>query len=402
MMRLSCYCLLVLTLLATCSAPSRRDTGVRVSLTAPDSLVVGQPLRIWLRADHLTPGRPLSLVWQTAWGPRLLEPTIASPAGQWLSLPAAWTQRSGVASLRIWHQGRLLASHAIRLVPLPTAPPLDLYLGSKAIVASPRYWSMLTAIPADRLLNPVADHTPVLIDMLRPNDSRQRINTETRNLVAYQRITAQTKAGKTMVGITVDGIAGKEKELLEVPDFPLDFTIQTAAFTPIADQRQVFRVRTSVLTDRNRNVVSDGTLVKFRCEDPDGTIRQVSGYTLRGVAEVALENPGWSGRLRLSASVFGSARSNQLVLDFPTSITGLPVWIDAASRVVQIGPITETLGQLAPNGLPIRVYIDYRPALALELTGGMARVDLSGLAPGQHRLLIEAQGMATDLTITLK
>ncbi|MFD2574382.1 hypothetical protein ACFSUS_27350 [Spirosoma soli] len=392
---------LYMMLLTGCSTSTTPGVAGRVTLQAPDSVAAGQPLRIQLSTQHVQLGEHLTLVWQGGWGTQVFEQTVTGTVLN-VALPKHWTTRSGVQALRVWHRSKLVAAQTIHVRPQQPAQPLDLYLGAKSIIADGWHWSMITAIPSDSLGNPAPVETPVQFRFLRPNGHRNDLTSATHHLVAYQRITAQTNTGKTIVGVRAGNVSGKEKELLEVPGFPVNFKIEASNYTPLADQRQGFRILTNVLVDQHNNVVSDGTLVQFRCVDPDGSIRLIKGYTLRGGAEVALENPGYAGSMQVSASVYGAGRSNVLTLRFPENLKSVPVQIDQKRHRLRIGPLTESLDQLVPNGTMVTVQIDDRDPVSIEVVGGYAEADLMGIPPGPHSVELTVSGRTITLIIAIR
>ncbi|WP_040006374.1 hypothetical protein [Fibrisoma limi] len=401
MKRFARYGWLCVALLTGCDDPPQQVAAGSVTLLVPDSVVAGQPLTVQIKTQRINLGESIMLSWQGGWGTQTMAQPVDGAALN-VALPVAWTARSGAQVLRVWHRNTLVGTQTVRVVPQQTAQPLDLYLGAKSIVADGQHWSMITAIPTDSLGNPVKATTPVQFRFLRPNGQRDERMAQTHHLVAYQRITAQTSTGKTIVGVRAENVSGKEKELLEVPGFPVNFTIQASNYTPLADQRQNFRVRTNVLTDSYGNVVSDGTLVRFQCLDPNKTVRIVKGYTLRGVAEVSLENPGYEGSMRISASVFGAGKSNVLTLSFPENLKRIPVQVDQKRRLLRIGPLTESLDQLVPNGTAVTVQIDDRDPLAIETVGGYAEADLTGVTTGPHSVELTVGGRKVVLIINVK
>lgn len=386
-------------LLLSCAKTPPADTSIgQVTISGPDSIQVGQPAALNLTTRQLSSNESIWLISQTGWGTQTMTVTLTSPELT-ISLPAAWLTRSGDHELRVMCRGQLLARRNLRVLARTPAAPLAVYLGSKSIVADGRHWAMVTAIPTDTLTNPASDQSPVRFRFLRPNGQQQERQAPVRHLVAYQRIDAQTQTGKTIVGVQVGEVKGKEKELLEVPDYPVAFTIGTTTYTPLADGRQTFRIRTSVLADRNGNVVAEGTLVLFRCTDPEGSVRLMKGYTLRGEAEIVVENPPRSGQLLVQASVFGSARSNVLALTFPANLSPIPVHVEP--NQLRIGPLAENLGQLLPDGTAVIIRVDDQSVYTTELVSGYALLDRRTIGAGLHQIRISVGGRIRELTLRL-
>ncbi len=369
-------------------------------LTVPDSVAAGQPVAVGLVTSGITPGDSLLLYVRTGWATYLVG-VAASALEQTVPLPRATLAQSGDQVIRVLYGGRVLAQKNLRILPLPPAAPLDIYLGAKSIVADGQHWSMVVAVPADKFNNPVAANTPVQFQMLRPNGDYAKQTAPTQYLVAYRRITANTLVGKTIVGVQTEGVFGKEKELLEVPGFPVDFSIRAANHPTTADGRQVFRVRTSELADRHHNPLPDGTLVQFQCTDADGTLRLLSGYTLRSVAEVALEHPRSAGSLLVQASVYGGGRSNRLAVPFTIQEKTIPIVYNRDLKRMRLGPLTESLDQLVPDGTDMTIQVDNQQAIQTEVVSGYASVDLRDVPVGPHSLDIRVAGRHVLMIVSI-
>lgn len=280
-----------------------------VKLLGPDSITVGQKFTVRLIGKEKLPDSPVYLLRHTTWG------TTMDTFGQNHAITIVDTL-AGTVSAEVIYGGKKITQKLYHVLPMITTLPLDTYLGSKSIIANGQDWAMLTVIPTDTFGNLVRAKTPVRFELVRPNNVTENKQAVTKHGVAYHIIVAQTKAGKTLGYATVNGLKSKEKELLEVADYPADFRIWVEGTTPFADGRQTFKVKTDVLKDRFGNTVPDGTLVLFECQDTNHTLRQLNGYTLEGVATIAVQNPVSAGSLRIRASVSGGGKSNLFTVSF--------------------------------------------------------------------------------------
>ncbi|MFN8357543.1 MAG: hypothetical protein U0Y10_24000 [Spirosomataceae bacterium] len=278
------------------------------TLQVPDSVRVGQAFVLKLKGTSPV-DEPIYLLRHGTWGTSVL--TIATE--QSLSLTDTL---AGWVSVQVVTQAQVLAQAHYRVAAAEVSAPLDAYLGSKSVIANAQDWAMLTAIPTDTFGNLVSDGTPLRIDLIRPNGQSQSATYPTRFGLAYHRITAQSKAGKTLAYVYAQNTRSREKELLEVADYPVDFQIFTENNTPYADARQTFRIRTEPLRDRYGNLIPDGTLVTFRCQDARPSQRFMSAYTLGGMASISLQNPATAGSMTIEAMVAGGGSSQPLTLNF--------------------------------------------------------------------------------------
>jgi hypothetical protein len=278
-------------------------------LLGPDSVTAGQKFTFRLRGKAKLADSPIYLMRHTTWG------TTIDTFGTDQTITTVDTL-TGWVSAEVLYEGIKISQKSYHVLPMGATMPLDTYLGSKSVIANGQDWAMLTAIPTDTFGNLVQAQTPVQFELVRPNDLAENKQTFTKHGVAYQIITAQTKAGKTMGYVSVNQAKSKEKELLEVADYPIDFRIWAEGTTPFADGRQTFKVKTDVLKDRFGNTVPDGTMVLFECQDTNNTLRQLNGYTLEGTATIVVQNPVSAGSLSIRASVNGGGKSNLFTVSF--------------------------------------------------------------------------------------
>lgn len=273
----------------------------------PDTIVAGQPFKVHLVANNFKPNESIYLLRHTSWGTTI--DTL-------ISTKILVDTLAGWVTAEVLYKGKSMKRKHYMVRPKQTSYPLDTYLGSKSIIANGQDWAMLTAVPTDTFGNLVQDQTPVQFEVIRPNQTQEYMTSTTQYGVAYQRINAKTKAGKTLGYIYINERKSREKELLEVADYPVKFEISTDNHTPFADARQTFKVKTSILKDRFGNIVPEGTAVIFYCQDANHTLRQFKSYTLGGIATIALQNPASAGLLSIEALVYGGSKSNILTLTF--------------------------------------------------------------------------------------
>lgn len=303
---------MILLLCSQCTTKQTHEAAFAdLKLLVPDSVTAGQKFTIRLMGKDKLFDSPIYLMRHATWG------TMIDTFGTDQTITVVDTL-TGWVSTEVLYNGKIINQKAYHVFPLSAAMPLDTYLGSKSVIANSQDWAMLTAIPTDTFGNLVRAQTPVRFELVRPNKLVENKQAFTNQGVAYQIITAQTKAGKTLGYVSVNQVKSKEKELLEVADIPVDFRIWSEDTTPFADGRQTFKIKTDVLKDRYGNTVPDGTLVLFECQDANNTLRQLNGYTLEGIATIVVQNPVSAGNLRIRASVNGGGKSNLFTVTFIT------------------------------------------------------------------------------------
>jgi hypothetical protein len=182
------------------------------------------------------------------------------------------------------------------------------------------------------------------------------------------------------------------------------FTLQVTGAVPGADGRSLLTVRTSVLRDRFGNVQPDGTDVSLRWNDPAGG-SGADGYTVRGVAQFAIEAPDRPATLTLRASCRGAATARPLKVPFPAV---RPTITLAARRTpkgigVVVGPVHGALGALVADGTPVSVSVidpkGHQVHGSGQLVHGMLRLELpddalSGMLSARATVLGETERVA--------
>lgn len=303
--------------------------------------------------------------------------------------------QSGLNSIILNCDGRVVTNQEFIVAPDLPQEPLETYLGSKSITAdNGKHWAMITAIPVDKFKNAVANKTSVTFDLYRPNGEKQIVETQTENLVAYHKIVSGSKTGKTIVGSKVGNSGGQEKMLLEEAGYPENFEIKVFNKYKYADNRQFFKVETSIITDKFGNQVADGTLVNFLVIDANNEQRQLTAYTIEGIARLNILNPILEGNITIKASIYGDVFSNELSVFFEKLIDELPINYQKKQNRISIGPLVGPLGQYVPDGSEVKIVIsptdNYVDAVVVN---GYANLDVSDLKTGLYDIAISFGGL---------
>ena len=362
--------LCIISFLGSCKRKEPSPQGnhqIEAVLYAPDSVIAGEKFYLKLKTNGVLAGQAIYFVYHNNWGTAMQK----IKAGCIESIE----KNAGLLTIQVVVEGIILAEKEINILPLTAKDPLDSYLGSKSIIANAKDWAMITVIPTDKFGNLVRANTAVQFDLLRPNNSVEKRISNTQYGITYQKITAQTQAGKTFVGVEVDNANSREKELLEVAGFPENFSIKAENKSLNADARQTFRIESNILKDGYGNIMPDGTVVIFNCKDADGSIRELNGYTIEGITEVFIQNPSVAGAISIEAFVPGGGVSNKLSLSFEVNTREIPFIIDRISSKIKIGPVLGNLNQLVPNGTLIFVKTPQK-IYQSELTDGFVILKL--------------------------
>jgi hypothetical protein len=329
----------------------------------------------------------------TSWGTQVIS------LEKELLLPKSLTSEAGIHHLSVWCGYKNLESKTLEISPSETEGEIDSYIGSKSIPAdNGMHWSMFTALPTDRFRNMVADATPVKIKMIRPNGEQITNTKSTKNGVAYVKILSNSQIGKTIISSGSDDAFGKEKELLELPNFPVSVNLKTEKYVLYADNRQFFKILTNELKDKYGNRVADGTLVKFKVTDSKGNLSHYRTFSSDGIASLNIQNPDIPGLLSIVAYIDNLLVSTPYQLDFEPYITRVEA--DQVKEFLKIGPILGPLGQLVSDGKEIAiVFKRSRRELSAILKNGHTVVEIPKGTPKGEEVLISIGGVQTKLII---
>jgi hypothetical protein len=345
------------------------DSQFFFQFNLPESLYAGSKLSIKLPQN--TPNCQLLL--NSSWGTWWLDLSKYE-----FNIPDSVMMQSGLLDLSLFYDKNLIAEAQIFIKPLQPFEPLETFLGSKSIIADGgEHWSMITAIPTDKFINPVYENTPVHFGFKRPNGTSEDYDIPTKHLVSFKKIYSQQKVGKTIISIKAANAAGKEKELLEISGYPRPFNIENDELYLYADARQYFKLKTGIIKDKFENVVSNGTLVSINIKDTDGSNRQLTSYTIGGIARLMVQNPNKAGTMQISANIYGDVESNQLNIKFQETIKDFKISYNKQTEVLKIGPLIGAMGQYIADGAEVEVILNPRQenlkALVIE---GYAKLNL--------------------------
>jgi hypothetical protein len=118
-----------------------------------------------------------------------------------------------------------------------------------------------------------------------------------------------------------------------------------------ADGNEMLTLKTSPITDRFGNLLTDGTLVQFKVTTSDQMIATSSGVTINGIAQTKFLHPDVPSQWTIQGFVQGMAESEQFELEFKSVIDGFQVNMTEASAQIIAGPLRNFMGQLVPDGV---------------------------------------------------
>lgn len=268
-----------------------------------------------------------------------------------ITVPAVISQKRGKVLGQVLGNGKILDRVTFDIEPRDPYDLVESYSGPATIESSGIDWHLITAIAKDEFDNPVADGTEMEFNIRYPNGSIRRVKRDMEKLLNGVRIDAVTKAGKIFTGVKSGTAHSMEREVLVTPTWPERFNLEIVNFLPFAEQRQVLRLRTSIIKDRYNNTIADATAVQFEVKDDLGSISKFISYTVSGRAEVQIENPEKATNWKVQAYVDQSKSSNTLNLRFNESVIDIPIEYSDDESMLIFGPILGPLDQFVANGV---------------------------------------------------
>ncbi len=350
----------------------------QILIDSPKKSKAGNFFYIHLQAKGYQKPQKINLIFQSTWGLEIREFEIEKDL-----YIRKREFNSGLLTITASIKGENKAEKKVEIVPLVPAMPLDTYLGSKSIIANGSDWALIVGIPSDKHGNLVKEGTPILFKMIRPDFALDNKLDQIKYGLAFQKIFAKTLAGKTFVGVSTMNVHSREKELLEVADYPVDFNLIVQNTGNFADSRQNLRVKTSILKDRFGNVVPDGTSVKFIVKDPRQKLRQLYSFTLMGSADLYLQNPAVEGTVSIQGFVEGGGKSNIASFSFKNAIQDFPVSYNRKLNKIFIGPVISNLNQVMADGTVVDIYVG-KKQFEVELVDGSAEFFFDNIYPSKQ------------------
>ena len=271
------------------------------------------------------------------------------------SIPVSISNKIGVVNWKLFHD-KISHSGKFIINPKQEVAKMETYIGPPSIEAGGTDYTMLVVIPTDSLDNPLTENTLV-------NAKHQFLATEqndqifTKNLIAYRNLFSKKESGRMLVSSESSGTNSKEFTINVFPAIPTDFTISAKRPHEYADGNQITTFSTSVIKDKQNNLVSDGTYVTLFITNNNGNILKTSGTTIKGVATAKMIHPDFEDSWDVKAYIDGMAESNTITVNYKQVITDFNVTFSKNNRVITVGPLQSFMKQMIPDGLQVTLQI---------------------------------------------
>ncbi|AXG68824.1 hypothetical protein KORDIASMS9_01041 [Kordia sp. SMS9] len=285
--------------------------------------------------------------------------TLVSPKVQknqlHYAIPTQMCNKIGVVNWKLLENTTSL-SGTFHIIPQANPVSLETYVGPPSIEAGETDYTMLVVIPTDALDNPVKAKTEVTIKRQFLANEQQEI-VQTNHLIAYQNLYSPQKSGRMLLATECLGLNSKEFTVEIMPAIATDFEIFAKRSHEYADGNQITTFTTSILKDKNNNVVSDGTFVEFIITNANGNLLKTSGMTIDGIATAKMLHPDRAATWDIQAFVVGISESNTISLTYKKVIENFTVSFSENNRNMEVGPLRSFMNQLIPDGLQVTLKV---------------------------------------------
>ncbi len=346
----------------------KAQNSISIDIEAPlDQEVHPDGFTILIHSKELSDTETVKLVVSGTYGTTILQPEKSGE--RWVfSIPPAISTRAGMVEWRLVQHQKTVQSGEFELMPtVKNLGKLENYLGPRSIVASERDYTMQIAIPTDSLDNMLPDRTQLSLNHQFKNQIT-KTPASLKNGFAWQRIQAPLTTGRITVSSTLQNISSKELVADVFPDVAIDFQIIVDQNHTYADGNEITTFKTSRITDKHGNVMTDGTLVQFFMSDASGTQWQTMGSTINGYAFAKAIHPQTPTTWQVKAVIQGIAESPDLEVTFKSVIEEIPVRLQKDKTLI-VGPLTSYLGQIIPDGVQVTIDIEGKNHVLLTENG---------------------------------
>ncbi len=233
---------------------------------------------------------------------------------------------------------------------------LETYIGPPTIEAGGTDYAMLVVIPTDKLDNPIQNDSKVDVKQLFLKSKKTQSIT-TKNLIAHLNIFSPLKTGRIVVSTESYNLNSKEYDVNILPAIGNDFKIFQKRNHEYADGNQITTFFTSIIRDKNNNIVSDGTFVDFFISNNEGNILKTAGTTINGIAKASIIHPDCESTWKIKAYINGISESDSIVITYKKVIKNIPITFSKDNRTIIIGPLQSFMEQMIPDGLQVKLSI---------------------------------------------
>jgi hypothetical protein len=308
--------------------------------------------------------RNIQLFCSNSYGSSIVEPLIIK-GKLTFEIPSFLAQKRGVLSWKLITQQETISGN-IRILPRKVPVVIESYLGPPSIDAGDVDFTMLVVIPTDSLDNPIRNDSKVIVKhQFLKSKKEETIFTD--KLIGYKNIFAPLKSGRIIISSESFGLNSKEFDVNVMPAIATNFTLFVHRNHEYADGNQITTFYTSVIKDKNDNIVSDGSFVEFFITNKYGNILKTFGTTINGIAKAKMIHPDYEENWKIKGYLIGISESNVLEVAYKKVIKSYNVQFSKNNRTITIGPLKSFMKQIIPDGLSVKLTIFKNNILINEL-----------------------------------
>ncbi|KGL63827.1 hypothetical protein [Polaribacter sp. Hel1_85] len=341
----------------------------------------------------------LQLYCSNSYGSTVLKSKVLDQKASF-KVPRFLSKKRGILTWKTINTDELISGNiSIHSQQQPTT--IETYLGPPSIDAGELDYTMLVVIPTDSLDNPILDNSKV--DVKYQFLKSENINPiYTDKLIGYKNIYAPKKSGRMIISSTSFGLNSKEFDVNIMPAIATDFEIFMHRNHEYADGNQITTLFTSIVKDKNQNIISDGSYIEFYITDKKGGILKTAGTTINGVAHAKIVHPDFEDTWRIKAYFIGISESNTITIKYKKVIEDYNIAFKENNRVITVGPLESFMGQIIPDGLSVKLSI-YKNGILLkdlfkESNNGFASfyLDANIYENDTYKIILETAGIKKE------
>ncbi|WP_370408607.1 hypothetical protein [Tenacibaculum dicentrarchi] len=270
-------------------------------------------------------------------------------------IPTYISNKTGVLNWKILNNKDNISGQ-FKIVPKQQPVSLETYLGPPSIEAGGTDYTMLVVIPTDDLDNPLKKGTKVKVkyQFLK---SERKIKVLTNNLIAFKNINSPLKSGRMIITSESLNLNSKEYDVNIMPAIGSNFKLFFKRNHKYADGNQITTFYTSIIKDKNNNIISDGSFVDFFITNKKGNMLKTSGTTINGIAYAKMIHPEFEDNWKVKAYINGISESDILKINYKKIIDKFDVNFSDNNRTVKVGPLKSFMKQMIPDGLKVKLAI---------------------------------------------
>jgi hypothetical protein len=296
----------------------------------------------------------LQLYCSNSYGSSLVESKISDNKINF-EIPSFLSKKKGIISWRIIKSSEAIFGN-ITILSKIQPKTIETYLGPPSIDAGGTDFTMLVLIPTDSLDNPIRNNSKVFVkNQFLKSENKETIFTD--KLIGYKTFFSPFKSGRMIISSESFGLNSKEFDVNIMPAIATNFKLFIQRNHEYADGNQITTFFTSVIKDKNNNIVSDGSYIEFYITNKKGDILKTSGTTINGIAKAKIIHPDFEENWKIKAFFVGISESDVLEIKYKKVIEDYNVSFLKNNRDIKVGPLKSFMNQIIPDGLSVKMTI---------------------------------------------